>query len=145
MAFNYQKLVQLHRMSGETQTEFSAAIFGKSKKMELRYFDRPSISTQHLEMMCLHYHVPMETFFDTVGLPSVSSYAGKGGIGIGNFNAHDHSRQSIGAQSEKITLLEQQLESANKQVDYLQEQNRTLSEILRSVTVGTQKSHSSIS
>lgn len=138
MSFIYGKLVELHRMSGETQTEFSAAIFGKSKKMELKYFDRPSISTQHLEMMCLHYKVPMETFFDTVGLPSASTLLNKGGIGIGNFNANDHSRQSIGMQGEKIAMLERQLSAANKQIDYLQEQNRTLSEILRSVTVGAQ-------
>lgn len=139
MAFVYQKLVELHRKSGETQTAFSEAIFGKSKKMELKYFDRPSISTQHLERMSLHYKVPMETFFDTAGLPSVSTYVNKGGVGIGNFNALDHSRQNIGMQSEKITMLEQQLSAANKQIDYLQDQNRTLSEILRSVTVGTKK------
>lgn len=140
MTFSYQKLLELHRKSGETQTEFSAAIFGKTKKMELKYFDRPSISTQHLEMMALHYHVPMEAFFDNVNLPRLDAGANANGIGIGSFSANDHSRQSFGYHTEKITLLEQQLSAANKQVDYLQEQNRTLSEILRSVTVGAQKS-----
>lgn len=138
MSFSYQKLLELHRKSGETQTEFSAAIFGKTKKMELKYFDRPSISTQHLEMMALHYHVPMEAFFDNVNLPSLGSVSGNG-VGIGTFAAHDHSRQAFGLQGEKMAMLEQQLASANKQIDYLQEQNRTLSEILRSVTVGAKK------
>lgn len=138
MAFNYQKLVELHRISGETQTEFSMAIFANSKKMPVKYFEgRDSISTAHLELMCQHYQVPLDTLITNPNIPKSGNASYNSGTRIGTMNSQGNSRQYFTMASEKAKMLEDQLEAANRQIEYLQQQNRDLTAILRSVTTGT--------
>lgn len=137
MTFNYQKLVELHRISGETQTEFSMAIFTNSKKMPVKYFEgRDSISTAHLELMCEHYQVPLDVLISNPNIPKAGNVSYNNGTRIGTMNSQGNSRQYFNMASEKVKMMEEQLESANKQIEYLQQQNRDLTAILRSVTSG---------
>ena len=52
MAFNYKKLLELHKLSGERSIDFSRAIFGDNSSLGPTYFKgKTEINTRHLEKM----------------------------------------------------------------------------------------------
>lgn len=64
MKYNYHKVEELYRSSGEKSIEFSRAIFGPKSKLGPQYFfNRKSITTLQLEKLANHYKVSIFDFF----------------------------------------------------------------------------------
>lgn len=89
MAFNYAKLLDLHRKSGERMRDFTVDIFPEGSKLGISYFNKDKISSDHLELICKHYNVPMDYFFDDMPHPAPmthSSIVSNNQVGDGNVN-----------------------------------------------------------
>lgn len=131
MTFNYKKLQELHKQSGERSVDFSRAIFGKNSSLGPTYFNgKTEINTRHLEAMVHHYNVPFEYFFDD---PQTSTTTNMGNIvshnrlGVGNLNINN----DVKLLQQTICRLEKELAEKNEMISWLKAQFNNLSELLK--------------
>ena len=92
MVFNYKKLLELHKQSGEKSIDFSRAIFGKESSLGPTYFKgKTEINTRHLEAMVRHYNVSYDYFFDdsTASHINIGNVVAHNRVGVGNVNIND--------------------------------------------------------
>jgi hypothetical protein len=130
MSFNYQKLVNIHKASGEMSKDFAHAIFGTKSKLGPEYFEgKDSISTHHLELLCNHYHVPMNFFFDNSPLPqqiTIGNVVKNNTLGVGNVNINS----DVDQLNNIIKELKISLADKDNQLSWLKKQYEILMETL---------------
>lgn len=122
MAFNYQKLVDIHNQSGEKSIDFARAIFGGDSKLGPEYFKgKESISTRHLELLCAHFNVPMNFFFDDTPVPvynKIGNMVTANQVGVGNVNINSN----VEYLKKTIAQLEKTIADKDEQIRWLKEQ-----------------------
>lgn len=122
MSFKSEKVIELHKMSGEKSKDFARAIFGPKSKLGPEYFNgRDSISTHHLELLCEHYHVPITFFFDDTPLTVVNqigTLVKNNDFGVGTVNINN----DVAHLQETIKHLESVIKDKDGQIKWLKSQ-----------------------
>ena len=136
MVFNYKKLQQLHKLSGERSIDFSRAIFGKNSTLGPTYFNgKTEINTRHLEAMVHHYNVPFDYFFDdsqsssTTNLGNIVSH---NRLGVGNLNINN----DVKLLQQTICRLEKEIKEKDDMINWLKYQCDVFSELLKKASSG---------
>lgn len=122
MSFNYQKLVQAHKASGERSLDFAHAIFGPESKLGPEYFKgKEGINTVHLEKMCEHFNLPMSFFFDDTPISAynkIGNIVRNNQVGVGNVNINNDVEQL----KETIEQLKAVISDKDEQIKWLKSQ-----------------------
>ena len=138
MAFVSSRVEELHKQSGEKAIEFSRAIFGQTSKLGPTYFrGKTSISTAHLEKLCLHFHVPMSFFFDgpVITENRVENIVTHNGVGVGNVNISNN----LSYLQEVIEQQKSQLSDKDLQIEWLKKQHESLLAALKCVNAANKE------
>lgn len=131
MVFDYKKLQELHRRSGERSIDFSRAIFGKNSSLGPTYFNgKTEINTRHLEAMVHHYNVPFDYFFDTPQpgtATNIGNMVSHNELGVGNLNINN----DVKLLQQTICRLEKEIAEKNDMINWLKSQFNVLSDMLK--------------
>ncbi len=131
MTFNYKKLQELHKKSGERSIDFSRAIFGKNSSLGPTYFNgKTEINTRHLEAMVQHYNVPFDYFFDTPQqgtTTNIGNMVSHNELGVGNLNINN----DVKLLQQTICRLEKEIAEKNDMINWLKNQFNVLSDLLK--------------
>lgn len=131
MAFNYKKLLELHKLSGERSIDFSRAIFGDNSSLGPTYFKgKTEINTRHLEKMVVHYNVPFDYFFDESQSPqssNIGNIVSHNRLGVGNLNINN----DVKLLQQTITRLEKEISDKDEMINWLRRQCDVLSGLLK--------------
>lgn len=113
--------------------DFSVDIFPEGSKLGISYFNKDSISTAHLELICKHYHVPMDYFFDDMPHPSATFNGdyniNTNQVGNGNVN-HVHAIESLKEDNERLKT---ELENKKKDVEWYKNRIEWLEDLIKSL------------
>lgn len=134
MSFKFEKVEELHRMSGEKAIDFSHAIFGPTSKLGLKYFSgKDSISTKHLELLSEHFGVPMSYFFDdsvVTHVTNIDTVVKENKVGVGKININSDADHL----EEEVKRLQAELAKKEEAIKWMQEQMSAMTEALRSLS-----------
>lgn len=139
MVFNYKKLLELHKQSGEKSIDFSRAIFGKESSLGPTYFKgKTEINTRHLEAMVRHYNVSYDYFFDdsTASHINIGNAVAHNRVGVGNVNIND----DVKFLRQAMCKLEDEIKDKDEMINWLKGQINVLTELLKNSSNCLQKS-----
>lgn len=139
MVFNYKKLLELHKQSGEKSIDFSRAIFGKDSSLGPTYFKgKTEINTRHLEAMVRHYNVSYDYFFDdsTCNHLSIGNVVSHNRLGVGNLNIND----DVKLLRQTVCKMQDEIHDKDEMINWLKNQIDVLTALLRDCSKSSKKS-----